>query len=415
MLLKLAFRNVFRNKRRTFITFTAISFGLAAMIVGKALMDGIDLDSQRNIINFQTAHLKIFADGYFDKKDDMPLNLTISEPKLVMSALDSIPQIRGIEPRVSFGGLLINRTEDLGCMFIGIDPLADPDVFDLNNSLLEGRFLAPQKEEMLIGVDLARTFNVELGDILTLETVMADSARNAIDLEVAGIFETGNPIVDNGTVFIPLDVAQELLNLGDQVTEIAAKLDRLEQLSQAAKQMSAVLAKLGLNDKVFRWDQIAGDFLEISKMKVKFMALISLIMIVIATFGITNTMLMATMERTREIGMMAALGMKQRNIMFLFIIESGIIGLLGSLLGCILGAALSLYIEIVGIDYSSMGESFKDLAATTYPITGAYYADLRWEVLVWTFIFGVIVSMLAGVWAAWRASRLEPTDALRYV
>ena len=413
--LQLAFRNVWRNRRRTVITFTAISLGLAAMIVGKSLMDGVDLDSQKNIINAETAHIKIFADGYFEKRDELPLNPTIANPRGIITALDSIQFIVGATPRIIFGGLLIGTTGDIGCMCIGVEPGTDSSVFNYQGALVEGSFFTPGVESAVIGIDLARDFDLKLHDVITIEIMMADSARNALDLEIIGLFETAHPAIDKSVIMLPLDVAAAALNLDTQVTEIAIKVQNLKRIKKISNTIISSLKKSGFTHKVSRWDELAGDFLKISQLKVQFLAIISLVMIIIATFGIVNTMLMSTIERTREIGTMAAIGMKRRQIMWLFVCESAIIGALGSVLGCIVGGGCALYLEKYGFDITTLDESLQRIWTSAYPVKNTYFADLRLDILIATFIFGIIVSTLVGIYASWRAAKLEPTEALRYI
>ena len=415
LFLHLAFRNVWRNRRRTVITFTAISLGLAALIVGKALMDGVDLDSQKNIINAETAHIKIFADGYFEKRDELPLNYTIANPAGIVAALDSIPFLVGATPRIIFGGLLIGTTGDMGCMCVGIEPGTDGSVFNYKNTIVEGFFLTPGAESAIIGIDLARDFDLKLSDVITIEIMMADSARNALDLEVIGLFETAHPAIDKSVIMLPLDVAASALNLNSHVTEVAVRVQNLKQINKISTTIVSMLDKLGFTCKVSRWDELAGDFLKISQMKVQFLAIISLVMIIIATFGIVNTMLMSTIERTREIGTMAAIGMKRRQIMWLFVCESAIIGALGSLVGCIVGGGCALYLEKYGFDITTLDEGLQRLWTAAYPVKNTYFADLRLDILIATFIFGIIVSTVVGIYASWRAAKLEPTEALRYI
>lgn len=414
-LFTLAFRNVQRNKKRTIITFCAISFGLAAIIIGKSLMDGVDLQAQKNLINTDTAHLKIYAAGYFEERNELPLTSIIDEPKQIIPLIKSVPEIKAVAARVNFSALMIKGTQELGCKTIGIDPKDDPQVFNLRRSLKEGRFLSKGSESMLAGVDLAQDFGLKIGDLVTIEMLTADSARNALDLEVVGLFDTGNPLIDNNTVFIPLDLAQQALNIDTGVTEIAVKLYHINQLRKTENKIDQLLSSLNTNSQSHRWDEIAGDFLEISKIKIKAMGIISLIMIIIATLGITNTMLMAMIERTKEIGMMASMGMKIKDIMTLFILEGGVIGFFGSILGCLMGIIGSIYLEIYGWDISYFGEEIKQIAAAAYPIKDVYYADLSWSTVIFVLVFGIFVSIVASSYAAWRAARLDPAEALRYV
>lgn len=160
---------------------------------------------------------------------------------------------------------------------------------------------------------------------------------------------------------------------------------------------------------------MASDFVEVTKMKTRGQSIILLVMLLIATLGIVNTMLMAVMERTREIGMLAAMGMRKLEVMLLFIFEGAIIGFLGSLTGCIIGGLGGWYLEVKGYDMSFLGEEFTDLVASMYPIKGAFYGDLTIGILLFTLIFGIAVSILASLYPAYKSVKLDPIKALRHV
>lgn len=420
--LKLAFRNIFRFKRRTFITFCTISVGLALLVVSISLMNGTDKQSISNIIDCQTSHIKILKKGYFDKKDELPMNLTIKDAAGVHMLLKDIQGIRATESRVLFGAGLIKGMDELPCMGVGVNPELDPGLFNVKQSLTEGEWLEPGEHKMLVGKNLAEDIGLAVGDSVTVRMITSSEADdfswNAVDLEVKGIFETGNPSVDGGRILMPLGPALEGLSLDGAVTEIVVRLhaDDDKNVTAAQRKIEAVLKDHTESDlEVYTWKDLAGVFLAISAMKTQRTAMIVMIMMVIASMGIINTMLMAVMERTREIGMMAALGMKRREIMQLFIFEGGFIGIGGSLLGCLLGGLGGWYLEVYGWSLRSVGEAYAEMASAIYPVKDVIYADLTVGLLVVTFLLGTAISTLAAMYPAAKAARMKPIDALRHI
>jgi putative ABC transport system permease protein len=423
ILLKLAFRNVFRFKRRTFITFSAVSLGLAILIISLSLMNGIDKQSIYNIVNSQISHLKLFNKGYYDKKNDLPMHITIHEPEAIQRLLMESPMVKESESRIQFAAGLIKGMDELPCVGVAIQPRRNPRLFNIKQSMIDGEWLEPDDNKVLLGKDLAEDIGISVGDSLTIRLVLSsleeDFIWNAIDVEVKGIYETGNPTIDSGYLLIPLQAAQSGLSMKNQVTEIAVRLTLdstdIKGLERELINISALLEAEQPDIEAYSWKELAGTFLAVSEMKTRNSSIIIMIMLFIASMGIVNTMLMAVFERTREIGMMRAMGMKKREIQILFMMEGGLIGIMGSILACILGGLGSWYLEVKGLNFSMMDETMQKFSSAVYPVKDTFYADLTFEVLVLTFILGTAVSIIASYYPARRAAKMSPVKALRHI
>lgn len=419
-LIKLGIQNVFRFKKRTFITLSAVSIGLALLVIGISLLNGMDKQSLNNIINSQTSHIKIFKKGYYERKDEFPMNLTIAGNSPIFSSLKKISGIFEVETRVMFACSIIKDSDELPCIGIGVDVLKDPEIFNIKDSIVAGKWLEEGKEQVLIGEDFAEDMGLKIGDLITMRMVTSKDedqfSWNAVDLEIIGIFDTKNPSVDNGYIFIPLKFAQESLSMKSKVTEIVVKLNSNDHkvLVDNLNKLKEIIVNNKLDLEAVSWEELAGDFLTISKLKSKSTSFIVLIMLFIASMGIVNTMLMAVIERTREIGMLKALGMKRVDIVKLFLIEGGFIGAIGSLLGCVLGGLVSWYLEEYGWSIESMGKVMKQMSQAAYPIKDVFYSNLTLGLLVFTFCLGTMISLLASLYPAIKASKMNAVDALRY-
>ncbi len=415
MLLKLAFRNVFRYKKRTIITFSAISYGLGLMAVGICLYNGVNTHAMDSIINNQTAHFKILAPGYFEDKDEIPLEFTIDESQKIKSLLKDNQDILGIESRILFQASIITGMDELPCLGVAIEPEVDPLVFKIKDSIKDGRFLESSEPKIILGSGLARDLGLEVGDdcVLRLFLSTEDFIWNALDLEITGIAKTENPMVNRQTVFIPLSLAQEALSLDNRVTELAVRIKDRNRLLEAKDFIQGQLATLNKDYEIVSFEEFASDFKELMKMRSRMQVLIPLMMILIATLGIVNTMLMAVMERTREIGMLAAMGMKKLEVMLVFVFEGAIIGIFGSLAACLIGGLGGWWLETKGFSLSIFGEEMADMVS--FLPMEVYKGDLTVGTLIFTLVLGIVVSILASLYPAYKAVKLDPIQALRHV
>jgi putative ABC transport system permease protein len=407
MLLKLAWRNVFRHKRRTMITATAISVGLGAMIMSNTMMNGMDSMASFNIINYESGHLEIFKTGYYREEGLFPLDTIIEEPAPLIEAVRNIPGVQGVTARVKFPARISNGIDEYPVLGVGIDPVKDRDVFKIAQSVVSGRYFE-NTEDILIGAELARTMEIDIGSFITVITRDQNGTYNAYDFIVSGVLVTDHPLFDANAVVMDLAITQELLALGQGVTELSIRLGRSANIQAFQTRIAEVV---GNEYEVLNYKEVYGSIFEVSGFKRFMQFMVALIVVVIAAVGIINTMLMAVMERIPEIGTLKAMGFQNNVIIKLFMYEGGIIGMFGSLLGCVYGLIVSLYFVIIGLDFSS----FFDAAEMGYPVKFIMKGQIDFGMVVTVFLFGIIVSLLVTLWPVRRATRLQPVDALRHV
>jgi putative ABC transport system permease protein len=407
MLIKLAFRNIFRNFRRTFFTFIAIAVGLAVMLAGDSFLQGMDRQSFEKIINYETGHVKIFSLGYQKDKDDLPLDKMIASPEAFIGRLRSDPGVAGITSRVNFRILLSDRIDEIPAVGIAVNPSDDASVFQLKQAVEKGSFLSGSEEAMLIGDKLAQDFGVGVGDYLTVVARTKYETYQALDLRIKGILKTEDPQIDWYAVVIPLSLGQSSLDLADSVSEIDIKLKNINDIDAFKNKLAGEIPGM----EILTWKELSEDVFAISRAKYSGMFTIFLGIFIIALIGISNTILMSAFERVKEIGMMAAMGMKRREIVKLFVLEGTMIGLLGSIAGCLIGAAVvGLWSVPVGIDFSHF---MRQMGPIGYRTTGKMVGEWHTIMFPIAFIFGIAVSALTSIYPAVVASRMEPSEALR--
>ncbi|KPL13369.1 hypothetical protein AMJ74_05375 [candidate division WOR_3 bacterium SM1_77] len=406
-LLHIAWRNVFRHTRRTLITAAAISVGLSAMVFMNTMMNGVDKMASRNIIDYETGHLEIFAQGYYREEGAFPLDTIMQDPALVIGKMKDVSGIKAISPRVKFQASISNGIDELPVLGMGIDIAKDAEVFALTNAIVDGAYL--QREgDVLIGKDLAGDMDLEVGSFLTIITKDRNGTYNAYDLTVSGIINTGHPLFDRNIAILLIEQAQELLAIGHGVTELSIRASNENRLDDLKKNL---VAEVGEDYEVFSWKELNAAIFEVSGFKRAGQFIIALVVVIIAAVGIINTMLMAVMERIPEIGTLKAMGFSNSGIVRMFIYEGGIIGIFGSLLGCLIGFLVSLYFVYVGLDFS---EFFGNMDIV-YPMKFIIKGELDYLMLLYVFLFGIFVSVFVTLWPVQKATKLQPADALRHV
>jgi len=405
ILFKLAFRNIFRNFRRTFFTMIAIAVGLALLITLDSYMKGLDVKTFEKIIELETGHIKVFPAGYKNDKDNLPLDDLIS-PKKVIPIFLSDPDVAGITPRVNFRITISNGMDQFPGIGIGMDPAQDGKVFTLKQWVSSGEYLSSNDEAMLVGIDLAKDFSVKVQDSLTVLCRTKYSTFQALDLVIKGTIKSNNYAIDMNAIIIPLSLAQSSLDLGEGVTEIDIKLKDPSKIDAFKKKYEGKLSGLEL----WTWKEVSEETIEHSESHARGKMVIFAVLIIIALIGISNTILINVFERTREIGMMAAMGMKRNDIVKLFIIEGTMIGFIGSIAGCLAGYLLvAFWATRVGFDMDFMMRQFGNIGYRTGLFLGAWNP----AIFLNCFLFGVIVSALTSLYPALVAAKMQPTEALR--
>ncbi len=403
MLLKIAFRNIFRQKRRTFFTAITIigGFSLAAFSIGWA--DG----SYNNIIDMFTrgwlGHIQIHYKDYLDKPS---LYKTIDNYPQIERKILSLKDVQSCTPRVFSAGLASLNDKTSGVQIIGIDPKKEDKTTSFHKKIIKGTYFKPGlKNQVLLGKGLANILKAKVGDKIILVSQGADGSIANDFFTVVGITSTDNDTFDRASFYIRLKDAQEFLVLDGKVHEIAITVNKLKNVRKIASKISNILDNKNLS--VAPWQEFAKDFYRAMKADKGGMWISLFVIILVVAVGVLNTVLMSVLERTREYGVLKALGTRPSQIILLVLYETNIIAILSIAIGILIGLGVNYYFSIHGIKLSQ-----------TFTYGGMKFSEMMTEINLRSFtipaITILITSSLVGFFPALRAAKTDPAKSLRF-
>lgn len=405
--LRLSWRNVWRHRRRTVIIVGAMGLSLAMMMMYDGLIDGFNQAIYGNAVRVLGGNIQIHTAGYREKFESNPL-LALKDDLAVVEAALSQPNVISATRRIQTGGLVTNREGAFPITIIGIEPEAEALVSLIAEHITEGRWLAADDGDVvLIGRGLADTMSLKIGDRITVVGSDTHKQNRQRTMTVAGVYDIGLPSSEKTIVYISLSEAQNLYGLSGRSTEVQVNLKNLGQEATVVNALALALP----NYEVESWEKNYPELQSAIGSKSAVMNVFGVMIIMIAGIGILNLLLMAIYERTREIGLLGAMGLKPRQIAMLFILEGTLIGVAGAVAGALMGIALNFILGQIGLDYSSYAGITEYMAL----ISGRVYPTLGLNNLPERMLTVIIISTLAAWIPAREAARREPAEALHYV
>lgn len=405
--LRLAWRNIWRHRRRTFIVVFAMGLGLALMMMYDGLIAGFDQAIYGNAIKVLGGNIQPHAQGYRLKASQTPLLPLPDDARVVEVALAQ-PQVLAATRRINTGGMVTSPEGAFGVGITGIEPEAEADVNLAARYVIAGRYLtSADTDNIFIGKGLADAMNVQVGDRIPLVGRDIHDQMRQRTMTVIGIYDLGMADIEKLTIYISLGEAQELYGLRDQSTEVAIVLKQLGTEAEVIAAMQPALPGYEIES----WDVNYPELKTTIATKSSVMNVFSVIILFIAGIGILNMLLMAVYERTREIGLLGALGLKPRQVALLFILEGTLMGLVGVGAGILMGLAFNALMRQVGLDLSSYGTLTSYMALIqdkVIPSWGLEHLPSR-------ALTVAIIAALSAFYPAYEASRREPAEALHYV
>jgi ABC-type lipoprotein release transport system permease subunit len=407
LLWSIAWRNLWRQRRRSLITAFAMATGVALCMSMICVTDGMFTDMFEVMVEQRLGHVQVHHPDHPAKGLVFD---TLPERASLIERVEAVPGTVAVSPRISGYGLLGGESKSVGGMIQGIDPARDSRVSPLRERVKQGRYLAEAAaHEIIIGQGLAEEIDVALGQSVVVVTQATDGSVGNDLYTVVGIYRTGDVMMDSAGAYIHIDDAEALLWLEDQAHGLTLLTDHAEHVEAYAVAVREAVAAEGI--EVQAWFEADPQTAEMMGMR-DFTAFFMLgIVFTVAAFGVINTMLMSVYERTRELGVLRALGLRPGKLIVLVMLESFFLAALASSMGLILGGLLDWYLVAHGLDFSSAapdGFSFEGIM-----LDPVMMGEVNAFPIVLTVSAVFFVSVLASLWPAWRAARLQPVTAIR--
>lgn len=411
--IKLAIRNVFRNKIRTLITLAAISFGSVSIIIAGGFFEDTFMLMRKAAIHSHLGHIQLYGKGYNDHGSSAPFDYLIKDYNKITQKIDSLDHVELITPRIMFSGMISNGENTVSAFCQGINPEGEIKLNKIENikrsasglTIQEGENLVKGDQfQVVLGRGLAKNIGAKPGDSLVLLTNTVSGSLNAFDVYVKGIFYTASKEFDDRALRMPIETAQRLVRTqGVQI--LVVMLDKTENTLLVKERILQLINSTQTPLEIKIWSDLADFYNKTVELYGRQFFVLKLIITIIVILSIFNTINMAIWERTREIGTIMAMGYKRLDIMKLFLAEGFILGFLGGVLGISLGVLLAYGISCVGIPMP--------------PPPGATVGWIAFikvvpDLLISSMIISLFASVFSSFYPAFKASNLIITDALRH-
>lgn len=402
MLLILAWRNIWRNKKRSLIIVAAIAAGLLSGLFASAVMFGMVESLINSTIDRDLGHVQIHSTKYEDEK---LLADTISNYQSALRIIKNQEHIKGVSSRVVLEGIGSSATTSTGLRIVGINPDEEKSVTIIYKRIIAGSYFKEEKRnQILIGKKLADDLGIKEKSKIVLSFQDFDGNIIYGAFRVSGIFETESSVFDKMNVFLEENDLFSLLNVKPVYHEIAIRLNSVQNVDSVYANLSTELSDLSVKN----WKELAPELKLMNEMIGLELNIFVGVILFALLFGITNTMLMSVMERVREFGVLMAIGMKRRRVFTMIILETILLSLVGGVIGMILASSLITWIGKVGINLSAFTEGF-----TAFSISPMLHPILPIDFYASITIMIIITAIFSAIYPAVKAIKLKPSQAIR--
>lgn len=407
MLTKLAWRNIWRNKRRSLLTIGSVAFAVFFAIFMQSIQKGAWDHMLNNVVNFYYGYAQVHKSGYWDNQsldESMPLNIDL------IKELNAIDGIQGVAPRLESFALASVGEHTKGVLVIGTEAVAENELTKLSEHIVAGQYWAKDSKKALVAEGVAKQLNLSVGDTIILLSQGYHGANAAGKYAIEGLLSFGSPELNKRMVYIPYSEATYFFAAEDRATSLALKINNKDDLPSV---MIALNQQLDTSAyEIMSWESMLPELVEAKELDAAGSLLVLWVLYLIITFGIFGTILMMLRERQYEFGVLLGIGMRRLQLGFTIWLEVALLGLLGALTGMAMAFPLVYYFNKNPIDLSAMGEEAVE-AYEKFGMEPIIPTIIDSDIFFTQAIIVFLVTGFLGIYAFWKIRSLHPIQAMR--
>ncbi|MBN1576307.1 MAG: ABC transporter permease [Chitinispirillaceae bacterium] len=409
-ILSMAWRNIGRNRRRTLLAVISVTLSIMLVVFMKAFVTGFVDSMVRNYTRHESGHIRITTKRFAERSKLLPVDDNVTSPDSLITVVRGLPEVGPkivfAAERFMFGVLMNNNGNNKPAMAIAGDPQQEKELSMLYKSLLPGGKYCEGPREMIMGGKLAGILNYTPGDTVGVMCKGADDALRFRKFHLTGLFKTNINSIDERVFQIGIDDARALLRTGTDAQQIVLFIDNYRDADAFAAAITSALGDTVLS--VQSWTE-TGPYYQLVKMSDTIYNWLYGIIALLGAFIISNIMMMVVLERRKEIGILKSMGMKQREILALFLTEGVMMGVIGSVGGVLLGTVVNGVLSVVGIDFSKM------MSGLTLPMDNVIYPQPDLFSAIQMFLVGTAVASLVALLPSRQAAKMNAVEAIKSV
>jgi putative ABC transport system permease protein len=405
--IKLAWRNIWRNRRRTFITAASIMFAVVLSTFMEAVQKGGWDQIIDNMVSYYFGYAQVHQDGYWEEQT---LDKAFPLEENLLNLSEELDKLERVVPRLESFALASYHNKTRGVLLIGTKPEVENKMTKLESRISQGSYFEAGENAVLVGEGVAKILGMELGDTIVLISQGYHGVNAAGKYPIKGIIKFASPELNKQLVYLPLEIAQYFYGAENLVTSLALQIENKRHTEPVVQQ---VANKLNSDQyEVMGWEELLPDLVEAKEMKQSSSKLISMILYLIITFGVFGTILMMLKEREYEFGVLVSIGMKRRKLSSIIWLEIVMLGFIGVLAGMVISVPLVYYFNINPINFSQMAEGASDMY-DKFGFDPVFPAAFEPMVFISQALLVFIITTLLALYPIWKIRKMKPIEAMR--